>query len=834
MSSGAGSHQNSGTSSASTFLSTLIPVALISSAILAVFLIFRNRPSTSRFGWIADFRSLSDDYILDHSSLDNYLFLRLFKVLTVICFVGALITWPILFPVYATGGAVPKQTQFDVLSMSNVKNVNRYYATVFVSWIFLSFVMLVITRETILFINTRQSVLLSPSYRSRLSTKTVLFTTVPESLRNEASMRELFSGVRRVWEQPDIKELTDLVQDRDKAAAKLEAAENKMCITLVKNRKKAEKKGKTDDIPLVDNERSHVEVNKKDRPTHRLKFLIGKKVDTIDWARPEIQSLTEKINATAGRVNKADKVPAIFVEFESLEAAQVAFRQISTQKKREMTPKVLGVQPDDVIWKNLGNKNSKNKIILAGATTFVTLMIIFWAIPVAFVGAISNIGYLETISFLTWIASIPKVILGVITGLLPAVLLAVLMALVPIVLRLLAGLFEPTRSAVELKTQSWYFAFQVVDVFLVTTFSSGASAVAKQIVQNPATAPTLLASNLPKASNFYTAYFVVTMLQQSAMTVLNVAPLLFALVLGKILDKTPRKVYNRYTSLIGLGWGSVYPAYAMLGCIAIAYSCIAPLLLGFATIGFGLLYLAYRYQLFYVIGNHSIDMKGRAYARALQQLTVGVYLAEFCLVGLFAIGISKSAASTGPLILMIIFTVATIVYHVIMRKTLGPLIDGYELVPGTEGQSVPTKKLSMADTEDGNGPGKDHTTHNATEAAPVGGIRGKLLRFFFHTQLAYKYFYPKKELAPHFGESIRGYSEQEYDEAYLPPAIIKQVQTIWIARDEYGLSRQEVAGCEQFNIPASDAEATLDEKAKVQWNRDRIREAPVYEEEVYY
>lgn len=61
------------------------------------------QPSTSRFGWIADYRSIRDDYVLNHSSLDNYLFLRLFKILTAICFIGALITWPVLFPVYATG-----------------------------------------------------------------------------------------------------------------------------------------------------------------------------------------------------------------------------------------------------------------------------------------------------------------------------------------------------------------------------------------------------------------------------------------------------------------------------------------------------------------------------------------------------------------------------------------------------------------------------------------------------------------------------------------------------------------------------------------------------------
>lgn len=234
-------------------------------------------------------------------------------------------------------------------------------------------------------------------------------------------------------------------------------------------------------------------------------------------------------------------------------------------------------------------------------------------------------------------------------------------------------------------------------------------------------------------------------------------------------------------------------------------------------------------------------MNGRAYGRSLQQLFVGVYLAEFCLVGLFAIGISKNTAATGPLVLMLIFTGLTIIYHVIMSMTLGPLVDGLELVPGTEGQSMSTKKHSDVYTEDGEYNNNNNKNNNrlseaptVTAPAPVGGIRGKLLHFFFHTKLAYKFFYPKKQLAPHFDEPMRGYSEQEYEEAYLPPVITEPVQTIWIARDEYGLSAQEVAGCEEFNIPASDAEARLNEKANIQWDPHRVREAPVYEEKVPY
>lgn len=141
------------------------------------------------------------------------------------------------------------------------------------------------------------------------------------------------------------------------------------------------------------------------------------------------------------------------------------------------------------------------------------------------------------------------------------------MALVPIICNIMAKLFEPTHGAVQMKVQGWYFPFQVIQVFLVTTFASGAASVVSSIVNNPAQAPALLAQNLPKASNFYLAYFVLFGLNTAAMQFLNVVPLLFVLFLGKILDKTPRKMYNRYANLAGLGWGSLYPKFTNLGVI---------------------------------------------------------------------------------------------------------------------------------------------------------------------------------------------------------------------------------------------------------------------------
>lgn len=210
-------------------------------------------------------------------------------------------------------------------------------------------------------------------------------------------------------------------------------------------------------------------------------------------------------------------------------------------------------------WKNVIKKPAVVKGLSAICTAFVWFLCIFWTIPVAVIGAISNINNLTSVvPFLSFIQDIPPVILGVVTGLLPVILLAVLMALVPIVCMLMAKMFCPTLASAQLKVQGWYFPFQVIQVFLVTTFASGAAAVVQKIIMNPQTAPALLAQNLPRASNFYISYFILFGLMTTAMQFLNVAPLLFVLFLGKVLDKTPRKMFNRYTTLAGLYIGEFF------------------------------------------------------------------------------------------------------------------------------------------------------------------------------------------------------------------------------------------------------------------------------------
>jgi len=731
-----------------------------------------------------------------------------------------------------------------MLSMSNVANPNRYYAHALVAWVFLGFVVFVVVRESIYFIGLRQALFMSTLHAQRLSSRTVLFLGIPEESLNEQGLRQAFGQhVHKIWIVPDYKKLDEAVEDREKLWNKFEAGQQKLIINANKKNSKTDSGGAQKDQATSDPLAS---IDKKDRPTHRLKMLIGKKVDTIEYGLTELPQMNRKVEELQQGVfsENSKKTQAAFVEFSSQAAAQDAL-QFAQQSKTKFSPRYIGVQPGEVIWKNLAMNKFSRKIKMAIATTAIVLLTIFWAIPVAVVGAISNINYLtEQVPFLSFINDIPSVILGVVTGLLPVILLAVLMALVPILCRLLAKFAgAPTLSAVELKTQSWYFVFQVIQVFLVTTFSSAASAVAAQIVSNPPSAVTLLAKNLPKASNFYISYFILQGLMIAALEVLNLVPFLMINILGKM-DKTPRKQFNRWNSLVGLGWGSVYPKFTNLGVIALTYSCIAPLVLGFATIGFLLMYLGFRYNFLFVYGM-KVDMKGESYLKGLQQLLTGVYLATGCLIGLFAIAVADATSAVGPLVLMIIFLVVLIACHVFISMALRPLKSSIPLELLAEN---PESTMIATDAETGprvsdsdrtlDGPGHERHEKGSVRHAPAwqpsvspdqqkGGnmLTHRLAGFITKSRAKAR----AQMGAMEYGRAPR-YDSGDLQTAYMHPSLAARKPVVWLARDQMGLSRALVEGNRKAGIESSDEAAWLNDKGKVQWDTEEPRKVPIWEE----
>lgn len=397
-------------------------------------------------------------------------------------------------------------------------------------------------------------------------------------------------------------------------------------------------------------------------------------------------------------------------------------------------------------------------------------------------------------------------------------------------------------SEVELQTQKWYFAFQVIQVFLITTFTSSASAVAGKIVSDPAQVVPLLSKNLPKASNFYIAYFILFGVANASLYLFSAMGLVGALILSKF-DKTPRKKYTRWVTFLEPSWGAEYPKWTNMGVIAIAYSTIAPLVLGFATVGMGLIYLAYRYNMMYVYNAH-IDTKGAFYAKALEQLMVGVYLAEICILGLLGIGIGSKLSAIGPTVIVAVLLAVTIAFHVFIKMKLAP-----------ETRHLPLEDVSSSG-ENGNRSPR-HSEQGLVPDVPSNGEKHQFThdRIGPHTTnldspgkepFYKKIFTPRQStigqisasLAPHFRHPVPALTKQEVTEAYMHPALSEQNPVIWLAQDHAGIGRKQCEGLSQsvgkYGVEVTDRGAVMNDKGKVEWVDEKVTDAPLWERKIVY
>lgn len=850
--------------SVSSFVSTLIVNFIIFVVYVSIFIILRKKqkrvyePRTTvdtlpedlkptelpqgKLAWVKDLWSKKESFFIQQLGADGYFFMRFLMEFGIICFIGACITWPILFSLNASNSN--HQQGFNMLAFGNVKDKNRYYGHIFVSWVFFGFVVFLIYRELIYYTTFRHVLQTTPYYNSLLSSRTMLLTEIPEKYLDEENLRGEFPTAKNVWYARDYEKLQNLVKERTKLAKKYEGAVNGVLTKAVKLRNKAVKKGKP--VPEPSDDLNAYLKDGKKRPTHKLKFLIGKKVDTLNYGVERIGELNKEIKEEQiNHTTKYEKVPSVFIEFPSQLELQKAYQAIPYHPEMKKSRRFTGVAPDDIVWDNLSLTTHKRLVKKLLANTFLTLMIIFWCIPVAFVGAVSNLTALtDKVHFLRFILNLPKFLLGLVNGLLPTVLLAVLMALVPPIIKF-AGKFSGllTVQGINSYCQSWFYAFQVVNAFLVVTLASAAASSVTTIVSKPKDAMTLLGDKLPGASNFYITFLTLKGLAVPAALLFQMVALILAQFLGKILDKTPRSKWTRWITLGQPGWATIYPAYQFLAVIAMAYAMIAPLILGFTAIAYALIYIAYLYTLTYVLRPNQNDARGRNYPAALLQLFVGLYLAQLCLIALFVM--KKNWACVA---LEAVCTAATAASHIYMKWKVLAL---WEVVPisaikyasGDTTFEYPMHdqgKKEVADEgrnywEGGNllNENKDNETFNkgsdeGTEGnservgyndiengKPDMSVKGgaTLFKRFFQPKLE-SFDLIRNNMPPALFNYIE-YNEDFVKTAYNFSCVNDEEPHIWIARDDLGLSEIEKNRALEGGVDVHNEDAEFNEKGQI-------------------
>lgn len=799
------------------------------------------------FRWVFILLTKPHSFIIQQAGLDGYFFLRYLLVLA-FTFLFGICIYVVLLPINIVNGR--GKTGFDLLSISNIENSKRYYAHSFMGWVFYGGFTYLIYRELFFFNSLRAAVLSSPRYAKKLSSRTVLFQCVPDELLDEKQFFKLFNGVKRVYVNRTNRLLDAKVRAREGYAMKLEKTENKLLKLATKSKMKSEKLHKKGKGEIIEGNNIDDYVPEKKRPKVKEGGLFSRtKVDTVDYCLTKIKELDIEVKRLQKR-NKAVAKPknAIFVEFEDQYTAQLAYQSVTHHNPFRMQATAIGLEPADIIWSNLRIFWWEKVVRRFFAFAAVIAIILLWAVPVAFVGVISNITYLiSKLPWLGFINNMPKFLRGIITGLLPTVMLTILSSMLPIFIRAMARLAgAPSAQAIEEFTQKAYFGYLIINAFLITMISSSATSTVVEIINKPSEAMSILATQLPTSSNFYISYLSLQGLSISGGSLFQVVTLFLYYILGYILDGTVRKKWARFSGLGTMAWGTTFPVYTNLACITLAFAIISPIILVFASGAFLLCYVAICHNITYCFVE-APDARGSYYPRALFQSFTGIYIGQICMLGIFIVG-----KGWGPIVIQAIGLGTTIFCHIHMKEAFSHLVqvipidcmrplDGVSSTSSFSGQTEYKTKVLDRKLRDYKKEKKldkeleeDHVEqervmqtidlelneedHSANTFVPLLADRdhksteskNPIIRFIRPD--VYLNFRHVKKLLP-----ATYYVEPEVEDnkhAYDAPNVSAKLPKLWIPRDSMGLSKIEIEKISKV-IEISDENAGFNKKGNI-------------------
>ncbi|WVR06572.1 hypothetical protein IAU60_003604 [Kwoniella sp. DSM 27419] len=775
--------------------------------------------------WKTVFKTADQD-IITYNGPDAYFFVRFLKVFGLEMLLPYwILTFAVCVPV-SVASPNAGLTGLNKLSFGNVADAqqNRHAAHLIVAVILMAWTCFLLWREYNHFVQVRQAWLTSPQHLALARSRTIAVTNVPESAASESSIKEIAGivaridtttgpsgasgsqprmstategtavngngadvengGVKHVWLTRKVKDIEKVWQDRDDECSRLEGGASKLIKLSVKN----EAKGKTPqakgqyDAERTGGDPSERYVLAKKRPTWKQGplGLIGKKMD-LDSSPVYIADQNAKLGELRKTIDSLPLGNTVFIRFATQHEAHAFARLCAdTDKENKLMKGGVEVVPEDIQWDNTSMNPYQRKVgkIISWALTIG--LIIVWAVPVAFVGAVSNVDSLcSRASWLAWICNNGPVLRGVVKGILPPVLLAILFMLLPIVLRKMVKMQgEVRKSDIELKLFSRFWLFQVIHGFLIVTLSSGLISALGQLGETANSVPTLLASKLPSASIFFLTFILTATFSGAAKAYARVVPWVMFLLRGVLAGGTPRKAYMKAYKMDEFKWATTWPPMCLLVCITIVYAVIQPVIPLLAFVAFILLYATHKYLLHWCADQpDAAETGGMFYIRALRTVFVALYLEGVCLAGLFFLSQnekeeqSKAGLGCGAVMVVVIVCIALLQIYIDWFRFKQPFL---YFVHSTVNSP---KSVGMEP--------KHGQTNNAPEE--------------------------EDEIAGPEHGNTSGFHYQAFDH----PALWKKQPVVWLANDHLGVGQYQAERINEKGVEASTEYTQLDEKANV-------------------
>ena len=262
--------------------------------------------------------------------------------------------------------------------------------------------------------------------------------------------------------------------------------------------------------------------------------------------------------------------------------------------------------PRDILWRNIAVPLKQLSLRKDTAGFGLVFGAIFWSLVVTFITTISNLQDIQ--KSYPWLEKYSDTFLyQFCNSYLTSLLLLICIAILPLIFDLVARQYEGLKleSEIQNSIMKRYFYYQLANVFVSVGFGSIAASLA-QFFDQPRSILSILGNNIPAFSIYFANLLIVKGFTTVPIELLRTWPLVLYLSVRMCLNEKKCSWRDLRTGVFStpiLVYGWIYPSLLMVLMIITTYSCIAPLLMPFGMIYYGLVYAMYKYQVLYVYVN---------------------------------------------------------------------------------------------------------------------------------------------------------------------------------------------------------------------------------------
>ncbi|KAL6546343.1 CSC1-like protein erd4 [Orobanche minor] len=585
------------------------------------------RLTRNPFAWIREAIVSTEADVIRMSGVDTAVYFVFLTTVLGILVLSGLILLPVLLPVAATAHGAMKANDttsegtfndLDKLSMGHVEEGSpRLWAFVIATyWVsFVSYCLLWKAYKHV--IELRSAALMSPEVKNEQFA--VLVRDIPPVPMGQTRKEQVDSYFKAIY--PDTFYRSLVVTDNTKV--------NKIYEELEGYRKKL---ARAEAIYAESKTTANPEGT---RPTTKTGFLslIGKKVDAIEYYDEKIKDLIPKLEAEQKVTLKDRQQCSAIILFNNRVTASAASQSLHDRMVDTWTVQDAP-EPGQIIWVNLHKKFSERLIRKYVIYFIVFLAIFFYMIPIGFISALTTLDNLKKLlPFLKPVVDQPA-IKTVLQAYLPQLALIVFLALLPKFLLFLSkaeGI--PLESHAERAASGKYFYFSVLNVFIGVTVGSTLFSTLKKIEKHPNSAITLLAESLPGSATFFLTFVALKFFVGYGLELSRIVPLIIFHLKKKYLCKTEAELKEAWAPG-GLGYATRIPGDMLIVTIVLCYSVIAPMIIPFGVLYFGLGWLVLRNQVLKVYVP-SYESYGRMWPHIFIRIIASLILYQLTMLGYF-------------------------------------------------------------------------------------------------------------------------------------------------------------------------------------------------------